>query len=178
MLCHMAWGFYFLMKYYITRAHLDNQHMITCAESDVTCRAVTGWDRWRWSLYWDDLYRNTVFILRLGPGITRARFNIKTDFIGMGIPMLKIRRSWDRIFNMRIPILVRHLYIETASSLGWLTHWEWQSFAKTFSNAFYLLKIVISDIGSNWQNINIDFGNGLVPNRCQTIIRTNDILGY
>ena len=32
----------------------------------------------------------------------------------MGVPMLKIRRSWDRlIFNMRIPILVRcHLYIE------------------------------------------------------------------
>ena len=34
----------------------------------------------------------------------------------MGIPMLKIRRSWDRlIFNMGIPVLVwRHLYIETA----------------------------------------------------------------
>ena len=33
----------------------------------------------------------------------------------LGIPMLKIRRSWDRlIFNMGIPILVRrHLYIET-----------------------------------------------------------------
>ena len=32
----------------------------------------------------------------------------------MGIPMLKIRRSWDcLIFNMEIPILVRrHLYIE------------------------------------------------------------------
>ena len=37
-------------------------------------------------------------------------------FPGMGIPMLKIRRSRDRpIFNMGIPILVRgHLYIETA----------------------------------------------------------------
>ena len=36
----------------------------------------------------------------------------------MGIPMLKIRRSRDRlIFNMGIPILVRqHLYIETAPS--------------------------------------------------------------
>ena len=33
----------------------------------------------------------------------------------MGIPMLKIGRSWDRlIVNMRIPMLVRHLYIETA----------------------------------------------------------------
>ena len=36
-------------------------------------------------------------------------------FPGMRIFMLKIRRSWDRlIFNMGIPILVRHLYIETA----------------------------------------------------------------
>ena len=35
---------------------------------------------------------------------------------GIGIPMLKIRRSRDRlIFNIGIPILVRrHLYIETA----------------------------------------------------------------
>ena len=43
------------------------------------------------------------------------RLNIKTDFPDMGILMLKIRRSWDRIiFNMGIPILVRqHLYIET-----------------------------------------------------------------
>ena len=34
----------------------------------------------------------------------------------MEIPMLKIRRSWDRlILNMGIPLLVRrHLYIETA----------------------------------------------------------------
>ena len=46
-----------------------------------------------------------------------SRLNIKTVFSGMMIPMLKIRRSWDRlIFNMGIPILVRrHLYIETAS---------------------------------------------------------------
>ena len=37
----------------------------------------------------------------------------------MGIPMLKIRRSQDRlIFNMGIPILVRrHLYIETVPRL-------------------------------------------------------------
>ena len=42
--------------------------------------------------------------------------NIKTVFPCIGIPMLKIRRSQDRlIFNMGIPILVRrHLYIETA----------------------------------------------------------------
>ena len=32
----------------------------------------------------------------------------------MGIPILKIRRSRDRlIFNMGIPILERHLYVET-----------------------------------------------------------------
>ena len=45
----------------------------------------------------------------------RARFNIKTVFPGMGIPMLNIRRSRDRlIFNMGIPILVRRqLYVET-----------------------------------------------------------------
>ena len=42
------------------------------------------------------------------------RLNIKTIFPGMGIPMLKIRRSQDRlIFKMGIPILVRrYLYIE------------------------------------------------------------------
>ena len=34
--------------------------------------------------------------------------NIKTVFPGMGIPMLEIKRSHDRlIFNMGIPILVR-----------------------------------------------------------------------
>ena len=44
--------------------------------------------------------------------------NIKTIFPGMGIPMLKIRRSRDRlIFNMVIPTPVRwHLYIEMAPS--------------------------------------------------------------
>ena len=44
--------------------------------------------------------------------------DIKTVFPGMGIPMLKIRRSQDRlIFNMGIPILLwRHLYIEMAPS--------------------------------------------------------------
>ena len=43
--------------------------------------------------------------------------NIKTVVPDMGIRMLKIRRSWDRlIFNMGIPLSVRrHIYIETAS---------------------------------------------------------------
>ena len=40
----------------------------------------------------------------------------RPSFPGLGIPVLKIRRSWDRlIFNMGIPILVRgYLYINTA----------------------------------------------------------------
>ena len=47
----------------------------------------------------------------------------------MGIPMLKIRRSWDRlIFNMEIPILVRHLYTETAP---WWMHKEFATPAHT-----------------------------------------------
>ena len=42
--------------------------------------------------------------------------NIKMSFLDMRIPVLKIRRSRDRLFfNMGIPMLVRrHLYIETA----------------------------------------------------------------
>ena len=46
---------------------------------------------------------------------TRPPLNVKTVFPGMGILMLKTRRSRDRlIFNMVIPILVRrHFYIET-----------------------------------------------------------------
>ena len=47
------------------------------------------------------------------------RFNIKTIFPDVVIPMLKIRRSPDRlIFNMGIPILIRwHIYIEAAREL-------------------------------------------------------------
>ena len=46
------------------------------------------------------------------------RLNIRPSFPGMGIPMLKIRRSRDRlIFNTWIPKLIRHLYIETAPRL-------------------------------------------------------------
>ena len=48
-----------------------------------------------------------------------SHLNIKTVFPMYGIPMLKIRRSRDRlIFNMRTPILVRqYLYIETSPRL-------------------------------------------------------------
>ena len=50
----------------------------------------------------------------LGP-----RLNIKSVFPRYGIPMFKIRRSWDRlIFNTGIPVLVRrHLYTETAPGI-------------------------------------------------------------
>ena len=45
-----------------------------------------------------------------------TRLNRKTLLSRYGIPMLKIRRSWHSlIFNMGIPIMVRHLYIETAA---------------------------------------------------------------
>ena len=49
-----------------------------------------------------------VCMIELGPCL-----NIKTQ--ACFFSMWKIRRSWERlIFNMGIPILVRHLYIETA----------------------------------------------------------------
>ena len=50
-------------------------------------------------------------LIESGPG-----FNIKTFFPGIGIPIIKRRRSWDRLlFIMGIPILARqHLYIVTA----------------------------------------------------------------
>ena len=47
----------------------------------------------------------------------------RPSFPGIEIPMLKIRRSRDRlIFNMGIPILVRHLYIETSSLCNSFEH--------------------------------------------------------
>ena len=57
---------------------------------------------------------NDPFILHIQYQEPGPRLNM--FFPGMGIPMLKIRRSWDRlIFNMGIPKLVRrHLYIEMA----------------------------------------------------------------
>ena len=61
------------------------------------------------------------------------RVNIKTTFPGMGIPMLKITRSWDRlIFNMGIPILVRwHLYIEMGYKCStWTPIWIHGIFCK------------------------------------------------
>ena len=48
---------------------------------------------------------------------TWPRLNIKTGFPGVGIYIIKIRRSWDRlIFIIGMLIVVkRHLYIETLS---------------------------------------------------------------
>ena len=56
---------------------------------------------WRW-------------VLHLGP-----RLIIKTGFQGMGIPVIKITRSWDGpISIMGIPVLVRrHPYVQTAPTL-------------------------------------------------------------
>ena len=61
-----------------------------------------------------ELRPSPVWIRNLGPVF------LKTVFPRYGIPMLKIRRSRDRlIFNMGIPILVRrHIYNETAPSSG------------------------------------------------------------
>ena len=57
---------------------------------------------------------NSFNKINLAPLEPKPHFNIKTAFPRYGIPMLKIRRSRDRlIFNMGIPILVRrHPYIE------------------------------------------------------------------
>ena len=62
-------------------------------------------------------YRKILQVLK-APG---SCLNMRPSFPGMGIPMLKIRRSWDRlIFNMGIPIWVRrHLYIKTALDGYW-----------------------------------------------------------
>ena len=52
-------------------------------------------------------------------GMSGPCLYIKTVFVRYGIPMLRIRRSEDRlIFNMGIPVLVRwHFYVETEPSL-------------------------------------------------------------
>ena len=90
-------------------------------------------------------------------------FNTKTVFPDVGIPMLKIWRSWDRlIFNMGIPILVRwHFYTEKGPRSRFiefyccLTHWGRVTH-------IYVGKLTI--IGSD---------NGLLPGRRQAIIWTN-----
>ena len=58
-----------------------------------------------------DNYWSLALLVLNAPG---PRLNIKRVFLGMGIPMLKIRWLWERlIFIMGIPILVRQrLYIE------------------------------------------------------------------
>ena len=71
------------------------------------------------------VFEENIFYLELcmlmntrSPG---PRLNIKTVFLRIGIPIIKIRRSRDRlIFVMGIPILVRRrLFIETAHISRW-----------------------------------------------------------
>ena len=52
--------------------------------------------------------------------VSSPYLNIKAVFTDMGIVMIKIRRTWDRlIFIMGIPILVKqHLYIEWNDYFG------------------------------------------------------------
>ena len=62
-----------------------------------------------------------------------AYFNIKAVFPGMGIPMVKIRQSWDcRVFIMGIPVLVRQqLYFEMppiSASATDIIHMKWLRF--------------------------------------------------
>ena len=66
----------------------------------------------------------------------------------MGIPMLKIRRSQDRlIFNIGIPILVRqYIYIETPPG----------------------------SLGYDFCEVIIGLDNGLAPNRWQAFVWTDD----
>ena len=66
-------------------------------------------------IQWQDLGA-MYCLMRSGP-----LFNIRTVFVRYGIPMLKIRRSRNRlIFNMWIHISVRrHLYIETTPCWLW-----------------------------------------------------------
>ena len=65
----------------------------------------------------------------------------------MGIPMLKIRRSWDcLIFNMGIPILVRrHLYIETAPRWSFNHLISTMRFPKLMKWCFYI------ELGQWWR---------------------------
>ena len=54
----------------------------------------------------------TVFLIETAP---RAPSQYKDGLSSYGISFIKIRRPWDRlIVIMWIPILVKHLYIETA----------------------------------------------------------------
>ena len=60
-----------------------------------------------------DIHNNTIRKPCPGPSL-----NIKTVF-PMGIPTLMRRRSRDRLMiSMGIPILIRHLYVETASNFN------------------------------------------------------------
>ena len=62
-------------------------------------------------------FQVTYMLHKAGYWTTRAPSQYKDRLSMHGYPMLKIRRSRGRlIFNMGIPVMVGHLYINTASS--------------------------------------------------------------
>ena len=96
-----------------------------CPTATIT-RSSAIWpsNKWRDVFNISNLSQDIIKLAEhLGPlSITWLRLNIKTVFLGMGIPIIKIRRSSDRlIFIMGISILVRrHLYIETGRCWIWI----------------------------------------------------------
>ena len=98
----------------------------------------------------------------------------------MGIPMLKIRRSQDRlIFNMGIPILVIHLYVETdpwfnfvfakyrfATVNDWFaTTWKWQLdiLNKNCLRNVFTEGIIVAKLHSRYIDKMIIFENNKYP---------------
>ena len=79
----------------------------------------------------------------------------RRSFPGMGIPMLKIRRSRDRlIFNMGIPIPVRrNLYNETAPRVG-VVHQSIKRYIRTDSSQWEMV-LLCNDI-SHWLGANLE----------------------
>ena len=92
----------------------------------------------------------------------------RPSFPGMGIPMLKIRRSWDRlIFNMTIHILVRryllywnrpHVMLRLVSPPGGkhnapLLLFTWKMFILTDLTSIYVLENISSRISTYFSSI-------------------------
>ena len=95
--------------------------------------------------HWEDALLLLITNVRQGsyaPTASGTLLNIKAVFLGVVIPMLKIRRSWDRlIFNMGISILVRrHFYIETVP-------WE-------FALCWNVLFSLFENVGNRFKNKN------------------------
>ena len=86
--------------------------------------------------------------LRQSAGRPGPSLNIKIVFSRYGIPMLKIRRSRDRlIFNMGIHILIRpHLYIETAPCQTFILRTFCLNFENNLFTIIFLMINLIGDI--------------------------------